>query len=265
MRPIPSLVACLLLTTIGAPFASAGTMEDPELSDAEGDCAFAPGNEYMDIVAAWVSDETAADFTVNMAIAKWSNEAGGGAAFTVQFTHQGVQFGVVAAYQGPDGWYYGNARVDSNGVNEMVETRGSFSAGTPSVLSIVFLKSHFPHTDATDTKLRSFTAGSADLKPALPFLITGQQTPLPLTDMMIACDDASGTGEYEFAVGDHAQHGAGDNMGDMPSDDTTQAPPPSEPVAAQNAPTNETPAPGLALALVAALLALVVLRKKRRA
>jgi hypothetical protein len=256
------LLPLLLLATLLAPAASAGTLEAPEITDPEGDCAFTPGNEYMDIVAVWISDETAMDFNVNIAIPKWNDAAGVAAGFTVQFTHQGVQFGVVAASQGAQGWYYGNAVVDENGVSEMTDASGSFTPGSPNVLTVQFHKSNFPHGDAADDKLVSIWAGSVDLKPSLPFLVTGTEPPIGFTESAIDCDDAESNAVYTFAVGDHSAHASG---GSGDADDATgegsegaaseSAPPDDAALKPQSAPEAETPGVGLVavLAVVAGL------------
>lgn len=268
MRTLVSAVAIFLVLCF-APGAIAGTQEAPEMTDAEGDCAFPPGNEYMDLTAAWISDETATDFNVNVAIAKFNDAMAAGTGITIQFTHQGVQFGVVGAHQGPDGWFYGNALVDESGVSEIVETSGSFTPGTPSILSVKFLKSNFPHGDATDNRLVDFFGGSVDLKPLLPFLATGQEPPGSFSQGQVDCDDITGDVEYTFAVGDHSSHemgGSADASDDTEADDatgdaTSGAASPTEDLVPQAAPDKGVPAPGLGLALVAVALALAWRRR----
>lgn len=263
MRHAPAVL--MLLAVIAVPVAHAGTAEAPELTDPAGDCEFAPGNSYMDIVAAWVSDETADGFNVNLQLGDWVEPLAGGAGYTVQFQHQGVQFGIVAAYMGPSmGWYFANGYIAEDESSDFTETSGSFTAP---VITVLFLKSNFPHADANDNRLVQFTAGSIDMKLQVPFFFVPAQS--PVFPPAIACDGAEGQGTYTFAVGDHSQHAAGNTTTpDASSPDGTQAttqPPTTTPeaVAPASAPENDVPAPGLLL--VAGAVAVAAFARRLRA
>lgn len=97
-----------------SPGTLAGTPEAPEVTDPAGDCEFAPGNQYMDVVAAWISDETPNDLNVNIQLASWTPVVSEGAGFTLQFRHQGVRFGVLAGFIAQT-WTYGNGEVNEEG------------------------------------------------------------------------------------------------------------------------------------------------------
>ncbi|HWG90853.1 MAG TPA: hypothetical protein VNZ52_08415 [Candidatus Thermoplasmatota archaeon] len=247
-----ALLPLLLLAL--APLASAGTPEAPELTDPAGDCSFAPGNEYADVTAAWISDETPTDFTVNLALAKFTDAAAQATGYTIQFEHQGVGFGVVAFYFQNE-WFFGTGRVnaDTGDVNEYNDTEGSFTAGTPAVLAIKFPKNLFPHTDPNDKALRRFTGGSADFKGEAPFFFDvprPEQAP-PLHQI---CDLAEGQLTYVFTSGEHAGHGGasvveeqfGGNVtqetGGNPGNITGESPGPEE---------NSVPAPAAVFAVLA--------------
>lgn len=267
------LLVPVLLALLSTPLAAAGTQEAPELTDPAGDCANAAGNEYLDVVAAWVSDETEHDFRVNIALAKFVDTIAMGAGITVQFSHQGVQFGVVALYQGSPGWYYGNALVNEEGVSEVRDADGSFTPGEPAILSIQFFKDNFPHGDMTDNEIRSFFAATTDFKPLMPFLIAGQNPPVAAGTGQgdIPCDSAEGSGTYTFQVGGHAAHSGGDmdsgdnataEAGADASANATASTGSGDPLVPQAAAGDkDTPAPALALVLVA-LLALARLRRR---
>lgn len=252
-----TLVLVALLLT---PFASAGTPEAPEITDAAGDCAFAPGNHYGDIVAAWISDETAESFMVNIQLAEFVEPLAGGIGYTIQFEHQGVQFGVVAAYMGPGlGWYYANGYVSGDEASDFNETEGSF---TSPLISVLFLKSNFPHGDSADNQLVNFQGGSIDLKAQVPFFFV--PAPLPAYPPALACDEVDGTIAYTFTVGQHAMHGASGNETGEPEtivDAGIEEAPAVTTPAESAAPARSVPGPGLAAALVA-LGALALLRRR---
>lgn len=209
MRPIvPAMLAFLAL----AGSALAGTPEAPELTDAADDCAFAPGNEYADIVSAWISDETATDFVVNLRLGAWTHDAlGTFAGYTLQFTHQGVQFGVAAFFAGPEGWDWSTGYIDT-GSGEMRDfngTSGSWDAAT-TTMSILFPKSLFPHT-GNDDKLTTFIGGSADLKKDVPFFIAQELgAPVEPVGGFLLCDQVESSATYTFTTGEHTMHAATD-------------------------------------------------------
>lgn len=254
-------VLLMFLAAFGAPVASAGTAEAPELTDPKGDCEFAPGNEYMDIVAAWVSDETADGFNVNIQLGEWVEPLAGGAGFAVQFLHQGVQFGVVAAYMGPSlGWYYANGYVAEDEASEFTETSGSFTAP---VITVLFLKSNFPHTNAADNKLVQFTAGSIDMKPQVPFFFVPAAS--PVFPPALPCDGAQGDGTYTFTVGDHSARSMGNATAEDPAAEPATEPTPTtdDVVTPAAAPEKSVPVPGFVL--VAAVAAAALLARRPRA
>ncbi|HLE96971.1 MAG TPA: hypothetical protein VI997_06320 [Candidatus Thermoplasmatota archaeon] len=263
MQEAPLVVALGALFLAGA--ASAGAADAPELEDATGDCAFVAGNEYVDIVSAWVSDETEDAFTVNIGVAKWSEQAGVGAGFTIQFLHQDVQFGVTAL-RTHEGWEFGNALYEGGRISGYNESTGSFTPGTPAVISIAFEKANFPHADAMDHTLGSFTGYSGDLKGAFPLFLLPANPPVPPETIIAPCDQATGTGEYTFETGQHAHMAAGANQTtqqdaakdlDASSTDSGAAAPSD--VATPEA---ETPAIG-AFGAVAALGVAVALARRR--
>lgn len=259
--PAPRVALVLLLVPL-VPLASAGTAEAPEIVDPAGDCAFAPGNHYMDIVSAWVSDETATDLKVNIQLAEWVEPVAHGAGFTVQFTHQGVQFGVLAAYVGS--WTYGNGRIAGRQIEGWNDTEGSFQASPP-VLTILFQKSNFPHDDPTDNRLVGFTGGSIDLKPMVPTFFA---PPLPAYPPAIDCDVVASDVEYVFQSGGHSMHDPSAGATDATTPTPTEEPAAGDDaIAPAAAPTQEpaqgVPGPGLP-GLVSALLGVTLLRRSRR-
>lgn len=221
-RPVmrATVVALLALVLAAAP-ARAGSPDAPELSDAAGDCASPPGalgNEYLDIVSAWISDESDTAFNVNLAIAKWNDAAGEASGFTVQFSHQGVEWGVIVAYsqQFFAGWSYQTGQADADSASGFNDTTGSFTPGSPAIITASFPKSLFPHNDPTDSSLVSFNAFSADLKSYLPFAIAqGSGAPVDANGHWIVCDEAVGDGEYEFGSGGHSAHAPADDESAM--------------------------------------------------
>lgn len=256
--PILALAAAFL-----APVAAAGTIDAPELADATGDCAFAPGNEYLDVVSAWISDETATDFQVNLAIAKWTDVLGHAAGLTVQFTHQGTQWGVVYYYDAAlGGWMYWTGLVTEDEVTGFNETSGSFTPGEPAVLTATFPKNLFPHNDPSDNLLQEFTAVSLDLKPAWPTFFS--PTALPVFPPALLCDEAEGSATYAFGSGTHSARGTPAPEGNATAPTPEDATP--TPASATPAPDAEagkdTPAAGALAAL--AVAAGVALARRRR-
>jgi hypothetical protein len=267
---IPPLAALLAL----APAAFAGTAEEPELADAADDCAFAPGNHYADVTAAWVSDETATGFNVNLQLSKWTAEPlGAFTGYTVQFEHQGVQFGVAAFFDGV-AWEYTNAFIDVE-TGEMTgfeATTGSFTPGTPALLTVLFDKGHFPHGDAADNRLVNFQAATADFKSVVPWFLAPIPVAPPNGGFMV-CDLAEGTGAYTFQVGGHSMHDGGAAPGNATapgpagaSAGTNETARPVDDVSTAAAPSamtkNESPGAG---ALGALLACVVVAALRRRA
>ncbi|HUR68047.1 MAG TPA: hypothetical protein VM370_02290 [Candidatus Thermoplasmatota archaeon] len=220
----------------------------------------------MDIVGAWISDETATDFNVNIALASWIPVVSEGAGFTIQFTHQGVEFGVLAGYVAQT-WTYGNGAIDDGGgAGTFNETTGSFQESPP-VISVLFAKSNFPHTNMADNQLVDFWGGSIDLKPIEPLFFAPAQP--PVSPDVIACDEVTGTGSYTFTAGAHSMHASGSaaptpspsasasNGANATSNDGAVVPA-AAPTTAEQA---KVPAPGLAL-VVAACVAALALRPR---
>lgn len=275
-----ALAPLTFLMLLAVPLASAGTAEAPEVTDAEGDASacFGPaGNEYADLVSAWVSDETATSFVVNIALAKWTaDQLGTASGYTIQFTHQGKQFGVAAAYIPPpmaSGWEFSNGYIDleTQELKDFEDAEGSFTPGTPAILSIVFDKANFPHGEAMDHALHTFVGGSADFKNGIAGFVTGEEL-----DMTI-CDTVESSATYMFMTGDHSMSGMGaaneTSDGDMDhaqhqggaatdaGDDVDAAAAPAGDDGAQN----DTPAPGLMLVALAGVAAALAARRRRRA
>lgn len=269
LRIIP---VALALAVAFASFASAGSQESPELTDPEGDAAcYGPlGNEYADIVSAWIDGETATSLMVHIAIAKWTADAlGTGAGYTLQFSHQGVQYGAIAAYI-PEpmggGWEFNNGYVDtaSGELSDFQDAQGSFTPGTPAIISIEFSKSMFPHGDSNDNKLVGLTGGSADLKNWAPFLIADVEPPVPFQ----ICDSIQSSAEYVFQMGGHsagpapeADAGQGTANPSSANGTSESGGPVIDDAVTVNASGNDTPFfPAAGILLVVALVA--VLRRR---
>lgn len=264
------LTIALVFSLALVPTVSAGTKDAPEVSDPKDDAAcYAPvGNEYGDIVAGWIDGETETAFNVNIALQKWTVDALGAATgYTLQFTHQDVQFGAVAAFlPAPlgEGWEFSNGFVDTTTgeLRDFTDAKGTFTAGTPAVLSIEFSKAIFPHGDMSDNKLVAFTGGSADFKHLVPFFAASQASPLPFT----FCDKVESAAEYVFATGTHSMGSASTNATSGDDDATAALVTTTPDDAAATATPDEradTPAPGAAAILAAALLALAGRRKRK--
>lgn len=261
-----------MMTIALLPLAAAGTQDAPELTDDAGDAngCFGPvGNEYADIVAAWVSDETADAFTVNIALAKWTNEnIATASGYTIQFTHQEKQFGVAAAYIPPplgDGWEFDNGYIDlqTQELKDFEDAEGSFTPGTPAIISVVFDKGNFPHGQAMDHTLHTFVGGSADFKSGAPAIVTGDDL-----EFMV-CDRVESAATYTFQTGAHSMGAMGGNEtsgGDMSGmdhsamDDGTDEAVTLQPQSSDGG--NETP--GAGVAFVALAVVAVALAARRR-
>lgn len=258
------ITLCSIALLLAAPAALAGTPDAPEIADPAGDCEFAPANHYADIIAAWISDETAMDFLVHLRLAEWLQDAAGAyAGYTVQFSHQGVQWGIAAFYDPQAGWEFSTATIDTTTGERgnFTDTSGTWDAST-ATMSVVFPKSIFPH-DGNDNKLSGFVAGSADFKKDIPFFIaagvTGMPPPLPLT----FCDRAESTATYTFQVGQHTMRESATMDATAQNDSATDAPEDVDRAAApeaRDAPAKETPSPSAALVLLVAAC-LVALRR----
>ena len=253
-----SLVAC-------AASASAGSRDAPEVPDAAGDCSFAAGNEYADMVAAWISEETATDFLVNIQLAKWTQDAlGAYAGYTLQFTHQDVQWGVASFYDAQAGWSWSTAFIDtqSGQMSNFTPTEGAWDAST-ATMSILFPKSLFPH-NGNDNTLRAFTGGSADFKKDIPvFIAQGAGAPVPGSDIM-TCDLVQSSATYEFTLGQHTMQPAAPTSGPSPSGSEATidgSTPSASPATTPGPPSRDAPVPPLALTI----LALACLAAWRRA
>ena len=227
------------------------------------------------MVAAWVSDETATGFNVNLALSKWTAErAASFTGYTVQFEHQGVQFGVAAFFDG-EGWDYSNAFIDveTGEMEGFEDSTGSFTPGTPALLTVLFEKRHFPHGDSADNKLVGFKAATADFKTSLPWGIAPVPGAPPNGGYTV-CDLAQGDGAYAFQVGGHSAHGGGaapsdanQTAGAAPAGGAGTAgsddPAPVSPAAAPVGGKNETPAAGAPALVALACAAALALRRRR--
>lgn len=256
------LLLILSVVAIALP-ASAGSRDAPEVPDAAGDCAYAAGNEYADIVAAWISDETAMDFVVNIGLSKWTQDMlASYAGYTLQFTHQGVQWGVAALYNPQGGWEWSTGHIDTEtgAMGNFTETTGEWDA-TSATMSIVFPKAIFPHA-GDDNRLHTFAGGTADFKKDLPiFLAQGVGAPVPSQDYML-CDLVESASEYAFTVGQHTMPAAGTPSTPDPaaSDEGTSTTPPA-PAPTPTPPSQATPGAGL-LHLVGVLACLAAWRRR---
>lgn len=266
-----TVLVALLLTPLGA----AGTVDEPEISDAPGDatCFGGGSNEWADIVAAWISDETADAFNVNIALAKWDDNLGAFTGFTIQFEHQGVQFGAVAAYiPAPfgNGWEYNNGFIDpeTGELSDFQDAPGSFTPGTPAIISVTFAKSHFPHGEAMDHELRNFFGGSADLKMFIPTSIANEAVPV-IPPRLEICDEVESSATYMFATGAHSMHemgsmdaGSANATADGSANATTDDVAPLASPQSGGEGGNDTPGPGVALVIAGALVAVAASRRR---
>lgn len=256
-------LALALILAGAAASARAGTMDAPELSDAAGDCSVLWGNAYLDLVSAWISDETATDFRVSLALASFDDAIAEGAGYTVQFEHQGVAWGVIATYRplSAEGWDWFTGHAQSSGsldLESMERTSGAFDPAT-ATLTWTFPKSLFPHADANDNALVRFWAGTADLRPAYPLLLAGETAGDAANGRWIVCDEArADESAYSFSSGHHA-HAPQDaqaappvNATPGPADATAGRDAPEEPASDARA---ETPSFGGAALLALALAA----------
>ena len=247
---------------VGAQLASAGTADAPELTDPPGDCAVPYANAYLDVVAAWIDAETAATFDVHLKLAGWQEEVAEGSGYTVQFTHQGVQWGIVAVYSSvvAEGWEFSTGMATAQLAEGFEDAPGSFDAATAEIV-VTFAKDIFPHKDASDTTLREFHALSADLRPAYPFFL-GEPAGLDGNGRWIVCDDAVGAGSYAFAAGAHSAgheaHAPGAANATAAAVEPASVPQPAPSPGADPA-ARDTP-----LAPVLALAALVLAAARRR-
>ena len=261
MRSILGPALGLLLAAL--PLASAGTPEAPELADAVGDCSIAYGQEYLDIVAAWIDTEDADSFDVHLRLATWRAEVAEGSGYTVQFAHQGVSWGIVATYSSVvgSGWSFSTGVATAELAEGFEEAPGAFDPATATI-TVTFAKDLFPHNDPNDTTLRDFVAMSADLRPAYPYFVgEGAGAPVESNGKWVVCDDAVGTGTYAFGAGAHSAHAAGT----APAAETSAPAPTTEGPAATASPPgapaggNDTP---LAPLVALAALALAALRRR---
>lgn len=266
MRTALLLVALVALI---AP-ASAGSRDAPEVTDATGDCAFAAGNEYADIVAAWVSAETAQDFSIDLQLAKFTEQAAAFAGYTLQFTHQDVQFGVVAFFDPANGgWEFSTGYIDmtSGEMRDFDDTSGAFDASS-ATLTILFPKSLFPH-DGDDNTLRGFVGGTADLKKDVPvFVAQGAGAPVPTAGPLLICDQVESSAVYTFTTGQHTQHAGAatpttPSAGEDPSETAAGAPEPASPTPTPSSPARGTPGVPLA-ALLLGVAGLALARRVSR-
>jgi hypothetical protein len=264
MRVLTLLLICVALSVsllLGIQLAAAGAPDAPEVSDASGDCAVPYGNEYLDITAAWIDNEDADSFDVHLALAKWNEQVAEGSGFAVQFSHQGVRWGIVAVYSSvlTEGWEFSTGVATAQLAEGFEDAPGSFDAASASMV-VTFPKSLFPHEDPTDRLVRDFQAMSADLRPAYPFFL-GEEAGLDGNGRWVVCDDATSAASYELtghgaAAGEHAQHDgmAGDNATADASVDAS-APTTQDPAPADAADEKSVPMP---FALVALALALAL-------
>lgn len=257
------LLGVVLLMLAGV--AGAGSRDAPEVVDAAGDCSFAPGNEYADIVASWISEETASEFTVNIQLAKWAQDAlASYAGYTVQFTHQGVQWGVAALYDPQGGWQWSTGFIDTQTgqMANLSDTTGSWDAST-ATMSIQFQKTIFPHA-GSDNRLTGFVGGSADMKKDVPFFAAqGFGLPVAPGDFLI-CDTVQSDAVYEFTVGQHTMQAPSPSTDASPSGDEGGAPGPTATPTPAPDPGPARNTPGLGVAAGAAVLACLAAATRRR-
>lgn len=225
-------------------------------------------------MSAWISDETETSFVVNIALSKWTAEPlGAFTGYTLQFEHQGKQFGVAAFFDGME-WEYSNAYIDlENGDGgEFTASTGTFTPGSPALLTILFDKGHFVHGDASDNRLVNFAGGSADFKSFVPWFFA--PIPLPPPTLLFFCDEVASDAVYTFQVGGHSAHASGSGgsgaagNATAPAGPTPTAPGALTPAADAPAPApavtvNDTPGPGAVAVLVAAVAALLLARRRQ--
>lgn len=257
------LVALLVVASV--PAASAGSRDAPEVADAADDCAYAPGNEYADIVAAWISDETAMDFLVNVQLSGWLEQAGGYAGYTIQFTHQGVQWGVVAFFDTVNGgweWNTGYIDVATGQMRDFNQTQGAFDAST-ATMAIVFPKALFPH-GSDDNKLTAFVGGSADLKKDVPLFVAAELgAPVEPAGGMLICDLIEGSAEYTFTTGQHTSR-APELDASSTATPTPEAEPTEEPAGIERSASDGKNTPFPPLPAILLLLACLAAAKRTR-
>lgn len=272
------LASLLLAAILAAPLASAGSQDAPEVTDDEGDAeCYAPaGNEWADVGGAWISDESATAFTVNIVVNKWTNDnAGAAVGYTLQFTHQDVQYGVAAAYVPAPfgtGWEYSNAFIDTETgeFGDFTDAEGSFTPGTPAILSIVFDKAFFPHGQAMDHTLSGFIGGSADFKNQVPFFIVGDDAPVPPPEFEM-CDLMESDAIYTFTTGTHSMGSMAEESNATAMDHEAMGHEPgasastesTAPLSTQGGGDKATPGLGILGAVLA--IALVAALRRRRA
>lgn len=259
------LAIAALLGLALLPATLAGSEAEPEVTDAEGDCALPYGASYLDVVAVWIESETETSFVVATKLAAFDERVAEGAGYTIQFEHQGMTFGVVALYRPMSGagWEFYTGRVDAHEAESdtLTPRQGSFDAAS-ATFAIPFPKPLFPHRDASDRELRAFHAVSADLRPAYPFLLaTDRLVDGSSNDRWLVCDEATSDATYAFRTGAHSEehdHGAG------------VAEPPAAPAAAEAPAEGASPgapaeadAPGARAVPLPAWLALVALAFSR--
>lgn len=205
------LIFAIVLWTLGA--ATAGSPEQPEVADASGDCALPYGAAYLDLTRAWIRGENATGFQVAMELARFDDATAEGAAYVVQFEHQGVRWGTLAMFRpvSDSGWAFFTGQIDSEraATDTFQPAVGTFDAGSSPIVTVAFDKAIFPHEHADDRELRGFYAGTADLRTAYPFVLaTDSLSPRSSNGRWLVCDEATSDATYTFQEGAHSAHAA---------------------------------------------------------
>lgn len=146
------LAALLLLATLATPPTWAGTADDPEVSDDEGDQSNSQaGDDSVDIVGAWVAAETAEDLLLVIQVS--------GTVAASQATENTYAFH--ASYDGTD--VTASATVDGDGAATAGDS-ASAAAVNGSMLELTVPKSAFGDDVVPGTNLTGlFAEASADL------------------------------------------------------------------------------------------------------
>ena len=206
-------LALILGALAALPGALAGSPVEPEIADAQNDCALPYAGGYLDIVSVWIHDESEDEFSVSVALATFDEALAEGAAYTVQFEHQGKRWGVLGMFRpvSGEGWEFYTGQVDAEAAasETFVPAAGAFDAGS-ATLTVPFRKNIFTHDDPDDRDLRGFYAATADLRTAYPFLLAVDSLAAGSSNgKWLVCDEAESDATYSFSSGAHShEHGA---------------------------------------------------------
>lgn len=245
MRTLVGLAAVLAL----AAGASAGSAEAPEITDPSGDCSVPYGNAYLDVVSAWVDGEDEDSFLAHVQLAGFQAALSPGSGLAMTFEHQGARYGVIAADTRPfeTGWGFWSGTATETEVDTFEDAPGTFDEGT-GLLTVEFPKWLFPHAEAANRDLTGFRVFTADIRPALPFMLAD----LDENGKWIVCDVAESDAVYTFMVGGHSgQHDAAQTAANGAPVAAASLSAASTEEAAPPASENATPGPSL-LAVAAA-------------